>query len=66
MGVVIATTQQIANVAAERVVVKVNNQQKPVLDLREVAQSGDKNRISIGATKPATTKKSIYIHFFKI
>ncbi|XP_065224598.1 uncharacterized protein LOC135848590 isoform X2 [Planococcus citri] len=57
VGVVVAKTQILANKAADKVIVNVEQTRKPVLDFKAVVDSGDKNRITVQAEKQATTEK---------
>jgi hypothetical protein len=57
IGIVLAKSQKTANRLAEQVVVHVSNVRKPVIDLKTIVESGDKNRIFQKADKPAKEKK---------
>jgi len=58
IGAVIATDQVVANTLAEKVVVNVKDERKPVMDLKAIVESGDKSRIIQQADKPAKERKS--------
>lgn len=57
VGVVIAKTQNIANKAADKVIVNVEQTRKPVLDFKAVVESNDTSRIVKNAEKAATAEK---------
>lgn len=61
VGVVVAQTQAIANLAADKVVVTIKPTRKPVLYANRVVDSGDQSRITLIAQQAATSQKCEYI-----
>lgn len=61
---VIAKSQILANKAADKVIVNVQQTRKPVLDLKAIVDSGDTSRIIKHAEKDATEEKSKFPNYY--
>ncbi|XP_054283338.1 xanthine dehydrogenase-like [Macrosteles quadrilineatus] len=60
VGVIVATSQQLANYAAARVKVTYTNKRKPLLTVQEVLASGETDRVVYqGSIQPTVEKKNI-------
>ncbi|KAG8310132.1 hypothetical protein J6590_069744 [Homalodisca vitripennis] len=52
VGVLVAKTQELADFAAEHVIIRYKDKKKPVLDVREVVKNKDTSRMFLRATRP--------------
>lgn len=61
VGIIVATSQHLANKAAKKVKVNVSNVKKPLLTTQEVLDSGDQSRVKFVDTIERKVKKGMYL-----
>lgn len=66
VGIIVAQTQELADQAAELVIIKLTDKKKPVLDIRQVVKDKDLSRIILITTKPPIPKRNCRCRYIKL
>ncbi|KAG8327493.1 hypothetical protein J6590_017924 [Homalodisca vitripennis] len=60
VGIIVAKTQELADLAAELVLIHCKDKKRPVLDVREAVKNQDTSRIFLSFTKPPIPTPAVY------
>ncbi|KAG8312527.1 hypothetical protein J6590_020448 [Homalodisca vitripennis] len=60
VGIIVATTQELADKAAELVLIRCKDKKTPLLDVREAVKNGDTSRLFLRFTRPPIPTPEVY------